>query len=115
VARNTRRPRSRVWFPLLGLGFAVAGADKLLGHSGYGRLFGRWGWSMESMRLIGACEFAGGVLIASKAGRRLGGLALTAASTAMLTAEVERADTVQAASRLALLAAAVLASLTTPR
>jgi hypothetical protein len=63
------------------------------------------------MQLVGACEFAGGVLVASKLGRRLGGLALTAASTAVLTAEVERSETERALPRLALLAAAVLAAL----
>ena len=106
------RPRSRhaAWFPLLGLGFVLAGADKLLGQSGYRRLFGEWGWSPEAMRLVGACEFVGGVLVASKLGRRVGGLALTAASTAVLTAEMERAETSRAVPRLVLLAAAVLAA-----
>ncbi len=103
------------WFPLVGLGFTLAGADKLLGQSGYRRLFGEWGWSPEAMRLVGACEFLGGVLIASRLGRRLGGLTLTAASTAVLTAEVERAETARAVPRLAMLAGAVLAALPSPR
>ena len=33
------------WFPLLGLGFAAAGADKLLGTRAYDQLFAKWGWS----------------------------------------------------------------------
>jgi hypothetical protein len=108
------RSRKPFWLPLLGLGFALAGADKLLGLSGYRRLFGHWGWSPEAMRLVGAAEFAGGVLVASSAGRRLGGLTLTAASTAVLTAEIERAETERALPRLALLIAAVVASLPAP-
>src|SRR6185312_2692228 len=102
------------WFPLLGLGFAVAGADKLLGQKGYRRLFRAWGWSVESMRLIGAAEFAGGVLVASPIARRLGGLLLTAASTAVLTAELERREDDRAVPRLALLFAAAVASLPPP-
>jgi hypothetical protein len=109
-----RRPKP-FWFPLLGLGFALAGADKLLGQPGYRRLFGHWGWSPDAMKLVGALEVAGGVLIASTWGRRLGGLALTTASTAVLTAEMERAETKRAVPRLALLAAAILAAMPTPR
>jgi len=103
------------WFPLLGLGFALAGADKLLGQPGYRRLFGQWGWSSDAMRLIGACELAGGVLVASPWTRRLGGLALTAASTAVLTAEFERSENGHAAPRLAMLVGAILAALPGPR
>jgi hypothetical protein len=99
------------WFPLVGLGFAVAGADKLLGQAGYRRLFRQWGWSDDSMRLIGAAEFAGGVLVSSTIARRLGGLLLTTASTAVLTAELERRQDDLAVPRLALLFAAAIASL----
>jgi hypothetical protein len=100
---------------VLGLGFALAGADKLLGQSGYRKLFGHWGWSSDAMKLVGAAEVAGGVLVASTWGRRLGGLALTAASTAVLTAEVERSETKLAVPRLLLLGAALLAAMPTPR
>ena len=75
------------WFPLLGLGFAVAGADKLLGMRAYDRLFAKWGWSETTRQLIGVGEFTGGVLVASATLRHLGGWLLTATSAAMLTAE----------------------------
>ncbi len=98
------------WFPLLGLGFAVAGADKVMGLSGYRRMFGHLGLSDQARGLIGAGEFAGGVLVASLAGRRLGGLVLTMASTAVLTSELRQREDQLALPRAALLAAAVLAA-----
>jgi uncharacterized membrane protein YphA (DoxX/SURF4 family) len=69
--------RQGLWRPLLGLGFAVAGADKLLAMGGYPRLFRNWGWSAEAMRGVGAGEFIGGVLIACPPAQRLGALLLT--------------------------------------
>lgn len=109
ATRSARRP---FWFPLLGLGFAVAGADKVLGLRGYRRLFNHLGLSEQAMGLIGAGEFAGGVLVASLAGRRLGGLLLTMASTAVLTAELRKGDDQLALPRSVLLAASVLAAMT---
>jgi hypothetical protein len=103
------RRKHAFWFPLLGLGFALAGADKLLG-SGYRGLFRQWGWTEDEMRAVGGAELAGGVLIASEAARRLGGLVLTAISTAMLTAELRRGESERAAPRFALLVAAALAA-----
>lgn len=97
------------WFPLLGLGFAVAGADKILGLRGYERLFERWGWSDEVMRAVGFAEFAGGVLVATRRHRRRGGILLTAASTAVLTKELNQEDTGNAMPRLGLLLASVAA------
>jgi hypothetical protein len=114
MPRTPPRRSRPFWFPLLGLGFALAGADKLLGQPGYRRLFRRWGWSQDAMRVVGACEVAGGVLIASSWGRRLGGLALTAASTAVLTAEMERAESSRALPRILLLATAIMAALPAP-
>ena len=105
---HRRRARS-FWFPLLGLGFAVAGADKILGVRGYEALFERWGWPQSVMRLIGLGEFAGGVLVASRRHRWHGGMLLTAASGAVLTKELSRGDTGLATPRLALLLAAVAA------
>lgn len=107
MPHRTHRP---FWFPLLGLGFAVAGADKVLGSSGYRRLFQRLGFSEQAMGLIGTGEFAGGVLVASLAGRRLGGLLLTMASTAVLTAELRKGDDQLALPRTILLAASALAA-----
>jgi hypothetical protein len=103
-----RRTRS-FWFPLLGLGFAVAGADKILGVRGYEALFERWGWPRGVMRLVGLGEFAGGVLVASRRHRWHGGMLLTATSGAVLTKELSRGDTDLATPRLALLLASMAA------
>ncbi|MDR3536637.1 MAG: hypothetical protein P4L71_09070 [Acetobacteraceae bacterium] len=111
MAHASRRP---FWFPLLGLGFAIAGADKVLGLSGYRRLSSHLGLSEQAMGLIGAGEFAGGVLVASRAGRRLGGLALTMASTAVLTSELRKGEDQLALPRSILLAASVLAAACSP-
>ncbi len=61
------------------------------------------------MRLIGVGEFAGGVLVASRRYRRRGGMLLTAASTAVLTKELNQQDTDMAVPRLVLLLASVSA------
>lgn len=105
-----RRRRKPFWFPLLGLGFAIAGADKMLGLRGYRRLFRHLGLSETAMSLIGAGEFAGGVLVASSSGRRLGGLLLTMASTAVLTSELRQGDDQLALPRSLLLVASVIAA-----
>ena len=93
---------------LLGLGFAVAGTDKLLSQNGYRRLFRHWGWSRETMGAIGAGEMLGGLALLCPPSRRLGGLLLTAVSTAVLTAELRRGETQRALPRGALLLAAML-------
>lgn len=109
--RKPARRRTPFWFPLLGLGFAVAGADKLLGLRGYERLFARWGWRETGLRVVGAAEFLGGVMVASRLFRRRGGLLLSATSAAVLGKEMQRQETGLAAPRLALLLASVAASL----
>ena len=60
VPREYAMPRgsSSLWCSVLGLGFAVAGADKLFGLRAYERMFRHWGWSETGMRLIGAAELA---------------------------------------------------------
>ena len=103
------------WFPLLGLGFAVAGADKLLGMRAYDRLFAKWGWSETTRQLIGVGEFTGGVLVASATLQHLGGWLLTATSAAMLTAEMGRKERDLALPRGLLLVAAATALLPQPR
>lgn len=100
-----------LFYPLLGLGFAIAGADKLMGQRGYRQMFRGWGWSGESRRVLGASEFAGGVLIASESGRRLGGLVLAGASASVLVSELRRGQTSRAMPRGALLLGATLAVL----
>lgn len=99
------------WFPLLGLGFALAGADKLLGVGGYRRMFREWGWSRDARRMVGAGEFAGGVLLASATARQLGGLVLSAASGSVLSSELRRGESGRALPRSLLLVAAMLAML----
>lgn len=97
----------RKWFSLVGLAFAVAGADKLLGIGGYERLFADMGWSESSRRLVGAAEFTGGLMVAGRQKRKLGGMVLLAASAAMLTNEIRRDRTELAIPRgLMMLAAA---------
>lgn len=104
----------RKWFPVVGLGYAIAGADKLLGIGGYERLFADLGWSASSRRLLGAAEFTGGVLVSSRRHRSLGGLLLVAASTAMLTTELEQEQTDLALPRFILLVAAATSLLPFP-
>lgn len=106
-----RRRRESRWFPLLGLGFAIAGADKLLGQRGYRRLFRRWGWRGTGRKIVGAAEFAGGVMVASRLLRHRGGLLLSATSAAVLAKEMGRQETGLAMPRLLMLLGAVSASL----
>jgi hypothetical protein len=101
----------RKWFSLIGLGFAIAGADKLMRMRGYERLFADWGWSDDARQAVGAAEFAGGVLIASRSLRHLGAWILATASTAMLTAEMKRGERDLALPRFIMLLAAASALL----
>jgi uncharacterized membrane protein YphA (DoxX/SURF4 family) len=100
-----------VGYPILGLGFAIAGADKLLALRGYRRLFRHWGWSRSAMRAVGAGELAGGIMLASPGARRLGAVVLTGVCAAVLTAELRRSETRHALPRGALLLAAALCAL----
>ena len=95
-----------LWCSVLGLGFAVAGADKLFGMRAYERMFRHLGWSEASVRLIGTAELAGGLLVACPRTRRLGGAVLTASSAAVLAAELQQGESSLALPRLALMAAA---------
>ena len=101
----------RKWFALLSLGFAIAGADKVLGLGGYERLFARWGWSDAARQLVGASELAGGVLVASERLRHVGGWLLIAISAAMLGAEIDRGERDLALPRVVLMLAATTALL----
>lgn len=105
------RKKQSFWFPLLGFGFALAGADKLLGLRGYERLFQRWGWRHTGQQLVGAAEFLGGVMVASPPLRRRGGQILSATSAAVFSKEMVRQETGLAMPRLALMLAAVTAAL----
>ena len=101
--------RSSLWFPLLGLAFAVAGADKLFGERGYLRAYRRLGWTEKQMRAVGGAELAGGVLVATEATRKIGGAVLVLTSVKVLLSELERHDDNLALARIGVLAAALTA------
>ncbi len=104
-------PLTRTLFSLIGLGFVVAGADKLLALRGYANLFRQWGWSKQAMQAVGAAELTGGLLLADERTRHVAGVVLAAASAAVLSAEVRHRDDALALPRLALLAASIAAVL----
>ena len=99
------------WYPLLGLAFAVAGADKLLAVGSYRRLPRDLGWPMAAMRTVAAVEVVGGTLLASSRTRRLGGGMLALACGAMLSGELRHRQASLALPRLTLLLAALTAFL----
>lgn len=78
-----------IWYPILGLGMAVAGADKLMRNPGYERMFRRFGWTRGQQQASAALEVLGGLLLASPRTRRLGGVILAGESTAVLAAEIK--------------------------
>lgn len=95
---------------LVGLGMAVAGLDKLAGDRSYRRLYRHWGWSRQEMRMAGAAEVAGGVMMAFRPTRRLGGAIMAGASAPQLAAELAHGDTALAAARSGVLAAALFSA-----
>ncbi len=98
-------------FPILGAAIALAGADKLFGDRGYDGMFRHLGWTRDEMQAIAAAETAGGLLMAARPTRRLGGALVAGASAAVLTSELRHSDGGLAASRGLVLLAAVLALL----
>jgi len=105
----------RLITPLVGLGMAVAGADKLAGDRAYLRLFKSWGWSRQEMRASGAVELAGGLLMANPGTRRLGGAIMVGSSAALLAAELRHRDDAMAVARIGVLATALIAFLGSSR
>lgn len=99
------------WFSLLGLGFAVAGTDKVFSQRGYEGMFRNWGWTEDQMRALGAAEIVGGLLVAPRATRILGAALLIAASSAVLSEELRHGESRHATPRFALLLAAATALL----
>ena len=99
----------RVLTPVVGLGMAVAGLDKVAGDRTYERLFRHWGWSREQMRLSGAVELAGGLLMANRRTRRLGGAIMAGSSATLLAAELRHGDDGMAAARAGILLTALIA------
>lgn len=98
-------------FPILGISFAIAGLDKLIGLKPYRRLARHWEWRQEDMRALGVAEMAGGAMVAWPRTRRFGGLLLAAASAAAFVAEAQHRDTLLAIPRAGLMLAALTAVL----
>ena len=101
---------SRTIVPLLGLGMAVAGFDKLAGNRSYRELFNKWGWSRDGMHNIATAELVGGALMIPRQTRRLGGGILAAASGVVLASELQNRETL-AAPRMGVLMVALTALL----
>lgn len=104
-----KSPGRSYWFALLGLAFAVAGADKLFAVGSYRRLPQDLGWPKGAMQAVAAGEVAGGALLVSNRTRRWGGGLLALSSAAMLTGELTHRQGSLALPRLALLLAALTA------
>ena len=98
-------------YPALGAAIALAGGDKLSGVRSYRRLFRSLGWSQDDMRMVAAVEVAGGLLMAPRATRRLGGALVAAASGVVLNSELRRGDGKLAATRALVLLAGLSAAL----
>jgi len=96
---------------LVGLGMALAGADKLAEDPRYDRLYAHWGWSRGQMRAAAAAEVVGGLLMMFGRTRRAGGALLAGASVPQLTTELARGDGALALARTGILAVAVSALL----
>lgn len=101
--------------PLVGLGMAVAGLDKVAGDRTYERLFRHWGWTREQMRMSGAVELAGGLLMANRGTRRLGGAVMVGSSAALLATELRHRDDGMAAARIGVMVVALIAFLGSSR
>lgn len=97
----------RAWFRLAGLGFGIAGASKLMAVRPQRRLFARWGWPEDIMMIIGGLELSGALLLSTRRTRHIGAATLTAASVAVLTAELEHGEARLTPARCAMIAAAL--------
>ena len=102
-----KRTAFRWWQLAVSGGFAVAGISKLLAVPPQKRLFASWGWKEDDMRIIGAAELGGAVLLATPPLRRLGAALLASTSTCIALAEIRHNDDALVTPRLAMLAAAV--------
>lgn len=101
---------SRSVIPLLGIGMAVAGLDKLAGNKSYKELFKGWGWSEQQMYNVATAEMIGGLLMLPRHTRRLGGGILAAASGVVLASELRHREEL-AAPRMGVLMVALTALL----
>ena len=96
-------------FPALGASIAVAGGDKLAGEGSYRSMFHGLGWSRSDVRLVAAVEVIGGLLMAPRLTRRLGGLMVAGASAVVLNSELRNRDLKLGAARALVLAAGLCA------
>ena len=94
-------------FPVVGASIALAGADKVFGNRAYEGMFKHLGWSEADMRKLGGAEVLGGLLMVLRPSRRLGAAIVLAASTTVLTAEIQKGDVRLAVSRGGVLLAAL--------
>ncbi len=101
---------SRAIVPLLGLGMAAAGFDKLAGNRSYKKLFQSWGWSTRQMNNVATAELIGGALMIPRQTRRLGGGILAVASGVVLASELQYREKL-AAPRMGVLMVALTALL----
>ena len=101
---------SRTFVPLLGLGMAVAGFDKLAGNQSYRKLFEGWGWSRQQMNNVATAELVGGLLMMPRQTRKLGGGILAVASGVVLASELQYREQL-AAPRMGVLMVALTALL----
>ncbi len=79
-------------YPALGAAIATAGGDKLAGNRGYRRMFRHLGLSRDEMKAAALAELAGGLLMTTRATRRLGGALVTATSATLLISELRHGD-----------------------
>jgi hypothetical protein len=98
-------------FPALGAAIAVAGGDKLSGDKRYRRMFRHLGLSRDEMQTAAIAEIAGGLLMAPRATRRLGGAVVTTTSAIMLSRELDAGDNALAMARGLVLLAGLAALL----
>ena len=100
-----------ILYPALGVAIAVAGGDKLAGEASYERMFRNLGWSQSEMQTLAAVEVLGGLLMAPRFTRRLGGAMVAAASAAVLNSELRKDDGKLAGARALVLVAGLSALL----
>jgi uncharacterized membrane protein YphA (DoxX/SURF4 family) len=99
----------RKWFALVGLGFGLAGASKVLAFRPQRLLFRSWGWPDDVMLIVGGLELGGAVLMTGRRTRHLGAATVAATSVAVLSAEIEHGQNSLTPGRLLMLLAAATA------
>lgn len=96
-------------YPALGAAIATAGGDKIAGNRGYRRMFRHLGLSKDEMKAAAIAEILGGLLMAPRTTRRLGGALVTATSATLLAQELRHGDEKLAMARGVVLLAGLAA------